>query len=426
MRLHARRDICSLRVHMRILYICGDTGIEIGGRKGAATHVRETCHALVRYGHEVLLLAATAGDRSQIRVPIREVPAPRARWLGGDLRLMLLNRRMRKEIARAIDEFRPVAVYERYSLYQTAGLEVCARRRIPRILEVNTLLAREQRHRLHWPGLAERIEHSIWQRESAIIAVSKTLMGLMVESAKLDLNSMAGFVISPVAVDTDLFHPGVVPEDFTPLGLGERKIAGYMGTLTSWHGVDLFFQAASVLRDGGHKVTILAVGGEPERVERLRGRVQAQGLQEQLVFHGSVPFADVPRYLAAMDVCLIADTQDWSSPTKFFEFAAMQKPVVAAESPAVLEVLGPGRKCGLLFERGNGPDMAAKILQVLDDPALARSMGRNARQRVLENYTWYCNIRQIMQLYQKLGARGAVVPQDEPQAGSCLEGSEVT
>ena len=30
----------------------GDIGVEIGGRQGAATHVRETCHALQRFGHD--------------------------------------------------------------------------------------------------------------------------------------------------------------------------------------------------------------------------------------------------------------------------------------------------------------------------------------------------------------------------------------
>jgi glycosyltransferase involved in cell wall biosynthesis len=364
---------------MRILYICGDTGIEIGGRKGAATHVRETCHALICHGHDVLLIAASAGDRSQIRVPLREVRPPRAKWLGGDVRLMLLNRRMRKEIGRAMDEFKPDAVYERYSLYQTAGLELCARRRMPRILEVNTLLAREQSHRLHWPKWAERIEHYIWRRESAIIAVSHMLKRLMVESAGLNLDSMAAFVISPVAVDTELFHPGVTPVDMAQFGLGGRKIAGYMGTLTAWHGVELFFDAARLLRDGAHNVVVLAVGGEPERVERLRKRAKDEGVDSHLVFQGSVPFPDVPKFLAAMDVCLIPDTQDWSSPTKFFEFAAMQKPVVAAESPAVLEVLGPQRKCGRLFKRGDAGDMVAKVLEVLGDRQLAASMGRAAR-----------------------------------------------
>lgn len=404
---------------MKILYICGDGGVEVGGRKGAATHVRETCHALADFGHEVRLIAAAAGDQSQIRIPITEVPPPRAKWLGGDFRLMILNRRMRRVINETIDRFRPDAVYERYSLYQTAGLEACAHRRIPRLLEVNTLLAREQASRLHWPGWAERVEHWIWQREAAIIAVSETLKRLMINSARIDLSSMVAFPISPVAVDPEVFHPKVPPVDRASIGLQGRKIAGYMGTLTSWHGVDLFFDAARVLRDGGHNVVILAVGGEPERVERLRQRTREENLDEHLVFYGSISYQSVPNFLAAMDVCLIADTQDWSSPTKFFEFAAMGRPVVAARSPAVEEVFGPKADTGLMFERGNGADMASKILQVIDTPGLAAQLGLAARQRILENYTWFCNVRTIMQVYEKLGAKGARLPEPPTTEQAC-------
>ncbi len=388
---------------MKILYISGDMGVDVGGRKGAATHVREACHAFTRLGHEVLLVTPCVGDRSNIHVPVHEVTPPQARWVGLDMRYVLLNRKMRREINRLVDTFKPDAVYERYSLYQTAGLEICRKRKIPRVLEVNTLLAREQAHRLHWPWLAQLVERSLWRREKAIICVSQMLKRLMVEAAGIREHQMAGLVVSPVAVDPAVFHPTAQPADLSAHVPAGAKIAGYMGTLTSWHGVDVFFEAAEILKRGEHAVVIFAVGGEPERVERLRARVKEQGLQDHLIFHGSIPFSQVPSYLAAMDVCLIADTQDWSSPTKFFEFAAMQRPVVAARCPAVEEVFGSGNERGLLFRRGDAEDIVQKLLQVLSDPALAVRVGAAARSHVLRKYTWNHNIAKILELYEKLG-----------------------
>ncbi len=409
---------------MRILYICGDLGVEVGGRKGAATHVRETCHALMRYGHEVLLITPSPGDRSQLCVPVSAVEPPRAKLLGNDGRYLLLNRRMGRAISRAIETFRPDAVYERYSLYQTAGQSLCRRHGIPRILEVNTLLAREQSHRLRLPGWAQRVEARLWRREKAIICVSTQLKRLMTQEAGLDESGMAGFIISPVAVDPARFHPDVPPFDFAACGIVGREVAGYMGTLTAWHGVDLFFEAARILRDEERPVVIAAVGGEPDRVDRLCARAREEGVDRNLFFLGSISHSLVPSYLAGVDVCLIPDTQDWSSPTKFFEFAAMQKPVVAAKSPAVEEVFGDGEQVGLLFERGNAADMVRKILAVLDDARMARRLGEAARRRILQHYTWSANIGRIMNLYALMGARGAVEPptdtgdRPEPEAGS--------
>ncbi|MGI8906206.1 MAG: glycosyltransferase family 4 protein [Candidatus Sumerlaeaceae bacterium] len=404
---------------MRIIYISGDIGVEIGGRKGAATHVRETCHALQRFGHEVTLVTPTPGELSHVYVPVVQVKPPRARWLGSDLRYIGLNRRIRTRLVQLIKDIKPHAVYERYSLYQTAGQRVCRGFNMPRILEVNTLLAREQRDRLHWPGIAQHVENSLWRREGAIICVSETLKRLMIESARLDEKKMTGFVISPVAVDADIFHPSVEPaEEVRRLAKG-RKVAGYAGTLTAWHGVDLFFHAARYFRDHNVPCTILAVGGEDERVERLRARASEEKLEQHLNFYGSIPHHRVPSFLAAMDVCLIADTQDWSSPTKFFEFAAMEKPIVAARSPSVNEVFGHNEQAGLFFERGDGNGMAQRIIECLENPEAAKVRGAAARERVLERYTWECNVRAIMQLYEKMGAdTSTTIEARQPECGT--------
>lgn len=397
---------------MRILYISGDSGVEVGGRKGASTHIRETCNALIRFGHEVRILAPCPGDLSHVMADVIQVPAPRAKWLGSDMRYVVLNNRFRRVIRQQLLEFKPDAIYERYSLYQTAGAEIAHKFNIPRILEVNTLLAREQARRLHFPKLAEKVEQALWRREKAIICVSQTLKQLMIESAGLDVSKMIGFEISPVAVDTEQFHPDIPPDAKIQELKGDRKLAGYVGTLTAWHGVDLFFEVARILRDHRKPVLILAVGGEDERVSRLRERVQAEGLESHLMFYGSIGHHRVPGFLAAMDMCLIADTQDWSSPTKFFEFAAMERPIIASRSPSVEEVFGKTGTAGLFFERGDAHGMASMMESVLADPAMGKTLGKAARARVLQNYTWACNVKTIMNLYLKMGAPGTNLPPD--------------
>lgn len=390
---------------MKILYICGDMGVEISGRKGASTHVRETCHALMRRGHEVLLVTPAPGDVSQLKVPIHAVTPPRSRWLGFDLRYVLLNRRIGRAVAALIRSYRPDVVYERYSLYQDAGLRICDRMGIPRILEVNTFLAREQSGRLHFPRLAEMVERTLWRRERAIITVSQTLKTMMIRDVGLREEAMAGFVVMPVAVDPEFFRPDVAPAEAPLRFAAGRKLVGYAGTLTAWHGVDLFFEAARILRDEGHPVVLYCVGGPEPRAERFRERARAENLESHLCFPGSIPFSEIPATLAAMDVCLIPDTQDWSSPTKFFEFAAMERPIVGSRSPSTVEVFGPPpHQAGLLFERGSARDMVDQILRVVNDPGLARRLGQAARRRVLEHYTWDVSVRKIEELYRAMGA----------------------
>lgn len=379
-------------------------GVEVGGRKGASTHVRETCHALRQRGHEVLIVSPAPGDLTHVQVPVEVIPPPRARWLGFDVRYILLNRRISRALPQIAERFRPDALYERYSLYQDAGLRFCRRTGLPRILEVNTFLAREQSDRLRMPRLARMVERSIWKRERAIITVSETLKDLLLRETGLDERRMDGFVISPVAVDPEFFKPGIPPAPEPLQFAAGRKLVGYAGTLTAWHGVDLFFAAARKLRDADHPVALYCVGGPEQRAQRFRTRAEAEGLSSHLCFPGSIPFANVPSTLAAMDVCLIPDTQDWSSPTKFFEFAAMERAIVAARSPSTTEVFGPGPDpTGLFFERGDARDMLDKILQVINDPDLARSLGKAARSHVLRHYTWDVSVGKIEDLYRRQG-----------------------
>ncbi|GIX45018.1 MAG: hypothetical protein KatS3mg130_1426 [Candidatus Sumerlaea sp.] len=119
-----------------------------------------------------------------------------------------------------------------------------------------------------------------------------------------------------------------------------------------------------------------------------------------------------------MDICLIADTQDWSSPTKYFEMAAMGKPVVAARVAAIEEVMGGDGVGGVLFERGNAQDAVSKLRLLVEHPEQAKMLGQQARERVLENYSWERNIERMMALYRKLGVFKAELWAGNSQASS--------
>jgi glycosyltransferase involved in cell wall biosynthesis len=236
----------------------------------------------------------------------------------------------------------------------------------------------------------------------------------MIRAADLCEAQMDGFIVSPVAINPSVFDPAATkPVDLLQFNLNSRWVVGYMGTLTAWHGVDLFFEVARLLRDAGHDAVIAAFGGDPEQVQRLRERVQLERVGSHLQFLASVPHNHVPSYLAAMNVGLIPDTQDWSSPTKFFELASMERPVVAARCPSVEEVFGSGEQPGLLFERGNARDVVRCLMELRENPQRALQCGCAGRKRVLQNYSWSRNVARIMSLYAKMGARGVQLPPDD-------------
>jgi glycosyltransferase involved in cell wall biosynthesis len=114
--------------------------------------------------------------------------------------------------------------------------------------------------------------------------------------------------------------------------------------------------------------------------ERARGSILALGVQ---------PFHLMPELLATADLVALPLRRSPKSlgyvPCKVFEAMAMELPVIAsdlADMPVILD------GCGYVVPPGDATALAAKIEQVVAQPAEARAIGRRARQRVIERYSW--------------------------------------
>ncbi|MCL5271567.1 MAG: glycosyltransferase family 4 protein [bacterium] len=385
---------------MKICYLCADPGIPIYGRKGCSTHVRETCHVLRQLGHEVRIVCSNAeGDAvERERLDVISIEPFRNRKLGFDLRHILLDRRLLGRLDALVREWKPDAVYERYSLYSRAGGVAARRHRLPRLLEVNAFLTREQRDRIRWGWLARRIEAGIIRHAPRVIVVSEPLRR---EIHHLGV-PMEAITKMPMAVNLDLFSPERDGEGVRRRhGLTGRFVLGYVGTLGGWHGIRLLYDMARLLKDGGAPpFAFLIVGGDPAKVEMHHRKARESGLEDVLRFIGSVPYQDVPEHIRAMDAALVPDTTYWSSPAKLFEYQASGIPVLAPSYPAIREVLTHERE-GFIFPPGDVERMAALALEMMNAPERCRLMGRAARERAECEHSWQRNGQEILALFNR-------------------------
>lgn len=389
---------------MKICYLCADPGIPIFGRKGCSTHVRETCSTLMELGHEVRLLCSNpAGDRGGSEghadfETISVVP-PRSRKLGFDLRHVVLDHRFGKALEDLIRDWRPDAIYERYSLYSRAGLRSTRRHNLPRLLEVNAFLTREQQDRIRIAPLARFVERGIIRSAPRVIVVSEPL-----RSEVAQLGVPAEFVVKmPMAVNLEKFNPAIEGAEVRRKhGLDGKFVIGYVGTLASWHGLKLLEEVAERLRDGGAPpFAFMIVGGEGHKLEANRARVRERGLEELVRFIGSVPYEDVPQHIRAMDTAVVPDTTYWSSPAKLFEYQASGVPVIAPSYPAIHDALEHGRE-GFIFKPLDTAEMARLIVQMMNDCESLKRMAESARARAERDHSWRYNGERIMELFAEI------------------------
>ncbi len=236
---------------MRVLYLCPDLGIPVLGRKGASVHVRELVAAFGRTGHSVVL-AASLLNKSPWEEPaklesqlLHVPPAPnvvsafyglqafnatlgKEDSLPGELRRILYNQDLGLKLKRRFENHRPDFIYERASLYATAGVFLARELGRPLIMELNTPLAVEQTiYRATGLGeLATKAERWTLTHADAVLAVSAPLRD---HAVSLGADPDRVHVV-PNGVDAGLFYPGEPdPETRERWGLGVGPVLGLVG-----------------------------------------------------------------------------------------------------------------------------------------------------------------------------------------------------
>ena len=104
-----------------------------------------------------------------------------------------------------IDVWQPDLLYERYTLFNFAGVRAARSRNLPIILEVNAPLAleREKYEQLSWERAAKRCEAKICQQADRIIVVSTPLKQYLIEQEVPEEK----IVVIPNGADPKRFKP---------------------------------------------------------------------------------------------------------------------------------------------------------------------------------------------------------------------------
>ena len=146
----------------------------------------------------------------------------------------------------------------------------------------------------------------------------------------------------PNGVD-DLFFSKVDGENIRDqYGLNDSVTIGYLGSIEFWTNLFPLLKAIQVLKRNNQKVKLLLVGGKlrTEMASRVSQKIESLGIKENVVWLDFVPYAQVPKYIASMDMCTIPFNQNhptayYSAPNKLLEYLALGKPVITAPLPEI-------------------------------------------------------------------------------------------
>jgi glycosyltransferase involved in cell wall biosynthesis len=188
-------------------------------------------------------------------------------------------------------------------------------------------------------------------------------------------------------------RPGVpVPDadsEPAPLDLPQDvPVVGLVGRLQPWKGQDRLLRAQALLRDRGHRIHTVIVGGDaydlsPEYARSLASVVNRLGLLDAVTMTGQV--ADAGPYIDHMDILVNA-----SDPEPFgivlLEAMARGVAVVAVDSGGPGEFIEHGLT-GQLARSGEPAALADALEPLLESPELRRDVARAGQELFLREFT---------------------------------------
>jgi glycosyltransferase involved in cell wall biosynthesis len=185
-------------------------------------------------------------------------------------------------------------------------------------------------------------------------------------------------------IDCERFAPGGGGAVRHELGIPTTApVIGIVGHIQAWKGQDLVVQAMAQLRTRHPDLRCLIVGGVhrqgAEYAERMRTRIAAEGLQQQVILTGAR--RDVAACLDAMDVAIHSSTNPEPFGRVLIEAMALGRPLIAPREGGPLEIVVDG-ETGILVPPRDAAALAAAIDRLVSDPDLRRRMGEAARARV--------------------------------------------
>jgi glycosyltransferase involved in cell wall biosynthesis len=370
---------------VRILYLA-DTRFPIERANGIQT--METCHALARRGHEVLL--AVRGDTHEPSrdacafyglPPIDRLTVVALRPAGGGTarRVSFLA----TAVSRALGSPGPDIVFTRDLtvaalltrvpaavrppvVFESHGFAPSVRAALPELLTGAGGASEARRRRLR------ARERRVWEHADGYVAITAGLAGFLTS----EFGARDRLAVVP---DAARVPEAAVRAAGTPTA--DTMVVGYAGHLYPWKGVDVLVRALGLV----HDADAVIVGGHPAEPDLARVRALASelGLAGRITFTGLLAPGDVSTAMSRVRVAVVPNVSSalsdaFTSPLKLFEYMAAGKAIVASDLPSIREVLRHEENA-LLAAPGDPEAVAAAIRRLRDEPALRDRLGRQAR-----------------------------------------------
>jgi glycosyltransferase involved in cell wall biosynthesis len=172
-----------------------------------------------------------------------------------------------------------------------------------------------------------------------------------------------------------------------------------VGRLINFKGQETLIRAAKSVAQAINNLQIEFVGDGPDR-KRLEQLAETLGVSEFCHFPGNVEHKEVLHKIASATVCVTPSYTDALGMVNI-EALSVGTPVIATCVDGIVEVVEDG-KVGYLFPPDNAEILAGKIINLLKDHELRRTLSSQARNSYLGHFSYNVLPEQVDQIESML------------------------
>lgn len=194
----------------------------------------------------------------------------------------------------------------------------------------------------------------------------------------------------PNAVDTERFKPCKERED---------DLVVWVGRFVPEKGLEYLVEAAKIVADEFEDVRFLLVGYGPLKAKIMKLVYDRGLLGRFLRFTGALSRDEVAKVLGKAAVFVFSSLKE-GLPLSVLEAMACGVPVVVSDIQGINEIISDQHN-GFLVPPKKPEALANVVLTLLNDKNLRRRLGQNARQLMVERYSWDMVISKMEKVYNE-------------------------
>ncbi|HPC36486.1 MAG TPA: glycosyltransferase family 4 protein [Candidatus Marinimicrobia bacterium] len=394
---------------MNIVYLCANYGLDLDKMLGPKIHIQSILRGLKLAGVNPTLITVQKSDSLKEYEEFETVILPHRYMRGFVHRIIpytgiIDSLRVFLKII-AINRTRHFAlIHERYTGLSWGGVLAAKFLRIPYILQMvgpgieeKTLQMNPLKPSKRWLSLAN--QKLLISNNNYLILNSKFIYSFIYNKRGWKLPHY-----SVILNGSEIPAHITSEEEITIRSLfnaQHKLLLLYSGSLYRWYGTFNLIRAFHLALTHNQDIKLIVIGyGDAE--QGISKYISENHLSGFIYLLKPLPHHELQKVIQAVDFCLVyysGEITYFGSSTKVTEYMAAGKPVIS--TPHMLEIIDD-EVTGFISKTSSIKDFADKIIEVVTNPEQAKTVGENAKAKIMSKFLWKHYIKKLMDIYQSL------------------------